>query len=190
MHLEDNVILDLFFARQEAAIQETQRKYGQRLFRTSMNILRNDQDAEECVSDTLHKAWEAIPPNRPVMFSAFLVKITRNLSLNKWKAQNAARRGGGEVELLLSELEDCIPATKVGVPEEAYESQLVTEAINHCLGAMDQTARVVFVRRYFYGESICDLCERFNMSESKVKSLLFRARKRLGTHLEKEGVVR
>ena len=188
--LDDNAILDLFFARQEEAIRETQRKYGQRMFRTSMNILRNDQDAEECVSDTLHKAWEAIPPSRPTMFGAFLVKITRNLSINKWKAQSAARRGGGEVELLLGELEDCIPAGRAGMPEEVYESQLVTDAINHCLGAMDQTARVAFVLRYFHGASIRDICERFNMSESSVKSLLFRTRKKLRGHLEKEGVVR
>jgi len=187
--LEDNDILDLFFARQEAALYETQQKYGGRLLRTAKNILHSEQDAEECVSDTLHRAWEAIPPNRPAIFGAYLSKITRNLSLNRWKAQSATRRGGGEVELLLGELEDCIPAAKAVMPEEAYEAQLLTEAINTCFGAMDQTARVVFIRRYFHGESIADICTRFDMSESKVKSLLFRARKKLGTHLEKEGVV-
>ena len=187
--MEDNEILDLFFRRQEEAIHETQKKYGKRLFCTAVNILSNHEDAEECVSDTLHKAWEAIPPSRPATFGAFLAKITRNLSINKWKAQNAARRGGGEVELLLSELEDCIPAAKAEAPEKAYESQLVTEAINQCLGAMDQTTRVAFVLRYFHGASIRDICERFDMSESRVKSLLFRARKKLGAHLEREGVV-
>ena len=186
--MEDKEILDLFFGRQEVAIEETRRKYGQRLFRSAMNILHNSEDAEECVSDTLLKVWETIPPTYPVMFGAFLSKITRNLSLNKWKAGNAARRGGGEVEVLLSELEDCLPASQIGVPEAGYESKLVTEAINACLGSMDQTARVAFVLRYFHGESIGDICQRFDMSESKVKSILFRARKKLGTHLEKEGV--
>ena len=189
VRLEDKEILDLFFERREEALDETKRKYGQRLFRSAVNILQNNQDAEECVNDTLLRAWGAIPPSRPVMFGAFLAKITRNLSINKWKAETAVRRGGGEVELLLSELEDCMPATKIGIPEAAYESQLVTEAINTCLGSMDQTVRVAFVLRYFHGESICGICERFHMSESKVKSLLFRARKKLGAHLQKEGVV-
>ena len=187
--MEDKEILNLFFERREEALDETRQKYGRRLLFTATNILHNNEDAEECVSDTLFKAWETIPPNRPTMFGAFLAKITRNLSINKWKAQSAARRGGGEMELLLGELEDCIPASKIGLPEEAYESQLVTEAINDCLHEMDQTARVAFVLRYFHGENIKGIAERFNMSESKVKSLLFRARKKLGAHLEKEGVV-
>ena len=187
--MEDNDILNLFFARQEKALHETQRKYGGRLFCTAVNILRNDQDAEECVSDTLHRAWETIPPTRPVMFGAFLAKITRNLSLNKRKAQRTARRGGDLVDLLLSELEDCIPANRATRPEEAFESQLVTQAINTCLSALDQTARMAFVLRYFHGESIANICKRFNMGESKVKSLLFRTRKKLRVHLEKEGLI-
>ena len=186
--MEDTEILDLFFQRREEALAETRRKYGGRLFASAKNILHNEQDAEECVSDTLLKAWGAIPPSRPAMFGAFLAKITRNLSLNKWKADGAARRGGGEIPLLLSELEDCIPRAKTGLPEAAYESQLLTEAINNCLHSMDQTTRVVFVLRYFHGASIRDICQRFDMSESRVKSLLFRARKKLGTQLEKEGV--
>lgn len=188
--MEDKDILDLFFARREEAIYETQRKYGYRLLRTAQNILHNDQDAEECVSDTLHKTWEAIPPTRPVMFGAYLSKIVRNLSLNRWKAQRTVRRGGGEVEVLLGELEDCIPASTADMPEEAYEAQQLTEAINNCLSTLDQTARVAFVLRYFHGESIRSICARFDMSESKVKSLLFRTRKKLGAYLEKEGITR
>lgn len=188
--MEDYEILDLFFERREEALHETQLKYGQRMSRSAINILNNSQDAEECVNDALIKAWEAIPPNRPIMFGAFLSKITRNLSINKWKAKGVIRRGGGEVDLLFSELEDCIPLIKSTLePEQEYESHLVTKAINNYLGSMDQTVRVVFVLRYFHGESIRNICERFNMSESKVKSLLFRARKKLKTHLEKEGVV-
>ena len=188
--MEDNEILDLFFARREKALYETQQKYGQRMFKSAMNILNNIQDAEECVNDTLAKAWEAIPPKSPAMLGAFLSKITRNLSINKWKAKGAARRGGGEADLLLSELEDCMPLTKnILEPEKEYESHLVTEAINNCLSSMDQTARIAFVLRYFHGESIRNICERFNMSESKAKSLLFRSRKKLKAYLEKEGVV-
>jgi len=178
----------MFFAREEEALAETRQKYGRRLYFSSMNILHDREDAEECVNDTLFHAWEAIPPSRPVMFGAFLAKITRNLSLNKWKAQHATRRGGGEVELLLSELEDCIPAGARDVPEAAYESGLVTEAINACLGTLNQAARVAFILRYFHGESIRAISVRFDMSESKVKSLLFRTRKTLKKHLEREGV--
>ena len=184
--MDDNDILDLYFNRDESAITETRGKYGMRIFKVSINILRAKEDAEECVNDTLLKAWEAIPPSRPVMLGAFLAKISRNLSINKWQARGAARRGGGEIALLLSELTDCIPAK--GGPEEEYESARVKEAINAGLATMDKTARAAFVLRYFYGESIRGVCERFNMSESKVKSILFRARKKLGAFLEKEGI--
>jgi len=179
----------MFFARQEGAIDKTKAKYGQRLMRSAMNIVGNCQDAEECVNDTLLKAWTAIPPSRPTIFGAFLAKISRNLAINKWKAKEAMRRGGGETTLMLGELADCVPAAKVGRPENEYEAGLVTEAINNCLNSMEQAARVAFVLRYFHGESIASICARFNMSESKAKSLLFRARKKLKAHLEKEGVV-
>ena len=185
--MEDSLILDMFFSRQESAIAETRRKYGNRLFRTSRNIVRSNEDAEECVNDTLLKAWEAIPPTRPAMFGAFLVKITRNLSLNKWEAKNAAKRGGGETNLLLDELEECLPSAST--PEKEHEAALVTRAINSFLSNIDKTARVAFVLRYFHGESIRAISDRFQMSESKVKSMLFRTRKKLRAHLEKEGVV-
>ena len=185
--MEDQDILDMYFNRDEAAITETRGKYGLRLFKVAKNILHINEDAEEIVSDTLLKAWEAIPPVRPERFGAFLARITRNLSINKWQAKSATRRGGGEVSLILSELTDCIPATS-GEPEAEYESNLVQEAINNCLASMDKASRAVFVLRYFHNESIKGVSERFGMSESKVKSMLFRARKKLNAHLEKEGV--
>jgi len=185
--VDDELILDMFFERQESAIAETRNKYGRRLYRTAMNILHSNEDAEECVSDALLKAWGAIPPSRPVKFGAFMVKIARNLSINKWEAKKTAKRGRGEINLLLSELEECIPSS--GGPEEAYEASLVTEAINSFLTTMDQAARVAFVMRYFHGESIRDISKRFQISESKTKSMLFRSRKKLGAYLEKEGVV-
>ena len=184
--MEDLEILDLYFNRDEAAITETRAKYGLRLYKVAINILRVHEDAEECVSDTLLKAWEAIPPVKPERFGAYLAKIARNLSINKCQAKGAARRGGGEIALLLSELTDCIPAK--GGPEAEYESARVQEAINAGLATLDKTARAAFVLRYFHGESVRGVCQRFNMSESKVKSILFRARKKLGAFLEKEGV--
>ncbi|MCL2221216.1 MAG: sigma-70 family RNA polymerase sigma factor [Oscillospiraceae bacterium] len=184
--MEDHEILDLFFKRSEYAIDETKLKYGKRLQKTAMNILHNAEDAEECVSDTLFQAWEAIPPATPASLGAYLAKITRNLSLNRWESSMAKKRGGGEVPLLLSELEDCIPGT--AGPEEDFEATLVTEAINKYLETLEKATRKLFVLRYFHGESIRELSERFRISESRTKSILFRTRKKLGTYLEKEGV--
>ena len=121
------------------------------------------------------------------MFGAFLVKITRNLALNRVKASTAEKRGGGTVDILLSELEDCIPERNT--TEQAQEGQLIQECINNCLEELDQTARIAFIMRYFHGESIEEICTRFSFSESKTKSMLFRTRKKLKEHLEKEGVV-
>jgi len=184
--LEDQEILDLYLNRNEAAITETRAKYGLRLYKIAINILHVHEDAEECVNDALLKAWEAIPPSIPEWLGAYMAKIVRNLSINKWQARGAAKRGGGETSILLGELEDCIPDK--GGPEAEYESNRVQEAINAGLATMDNTARTTFILRYFHGESIKDVCQRFNMSESKVKSILFRARKKLGAYLEKEGV--
>ena len=186
--MDDDNILDLFFERQENALEKVRLKYGRRLLRTAMNILNNIQDSEECVSDTLLKAWEAIPPSRPTMLGAFLAKISRNLAFNKWKAKNTERRGGGEINLMLSELEDCIPSPSSNAPEAEYNANLTTVAINDCLNTMNKAMRVAFVLRYFYGESISSISVRFNISESKVKSMLHRSRKKLKIHLEKEGV--
>jgi len=184
--MDDQIILDMFFARQESALDETKQKYGHRLQKTSMNILSSYEDAEECVNDTLLKAWNVIPPNRPTSLGAYLAKIARNLSINKWEAGSTAKRGGGSIPLLLSELEDCIPAS--GGPEETYESTFLTETINSFLSTVNQTARVTFTLRYFHGESIQSISEQFKISESKTKSILFRVRKKLKIHLEKEGI--
>ena len=184
--MEDSAILDMYFERQEAALDKTKYKYGKRLFRTSKNILHNNEDAEECVSDTLLKAWEAIPPSRPIMFSAFLMKIARNTAINKLEAKNATKRGGGELNLFLDELEDCIPSAKN--LEEEYEASHVTDTINSFLGTISKPARVAFILRYFHGDSIYDISKRFQVSESKIKSNLFRTRKKLRIYLEKEGV--
>ena len=165
--MEDHEIIDMFFARQETAITETRLKYNSRLFRTAKNILHSNEDAEECVSDALLKTWDAIPPNRPEKLGAYITKIARNLALNRWEARNTAKRGGGEVNLLLSELEDCIPSGSK--PDEVYEATLVTEAINVFLENTAKTARNTFVLRYFHGESIQSISDRFQVSESKVK---------------------
>ncbi len=185
--MNDEKIVDLYWERTETAIDETAKIYGNYLFTIANNILQNTKDAKECVNDTYLKAWNNIPPVRPAIFQAFLGKITRNLSLNKYKEQRAKKRGGGEADLIYSELEDCI-SSKNSVEGE-YEKGLVTKAINSFLISLRTENRVVFVRRYWYADSVRVIADRLQMSESKVKSMLFRTRKALKTYLENEGVI-
>ena len=151
------------------------------------NILSSNHDAEECVNDTLYRAWEAIPPKRPAFLAAYLSKITRNLSLKRWRAAGTAKRGGGQADLMLSELEQAIPLSRTA--EDEFDYSQTVSAINAYLRGMDINARVIFIRRYFFGDSIYDISRQFKASESKVKSMLFRARQKLKSHLEGEGVV-
>lgn len=184
--LDDGRIIELFWTRSESAISETAGKYGAYCTKIAHNILNNREDADECVNDTYLNVWKAIPPKRPERFACFLGAITRNLSLNKYKSRKALRRGGDEVVFLLSELEECIPAgTNV---EQEYDAQETAEALNAFLETLEESARIVFVRRYWYGDSVSDIAERFRMSESKVKSMLFRTRGKLRQRLEKGGV--
>ena len=185
--MEDAMILDLYRARSASAIAETEKKYGFYCYAIAKNILHLHEDAEECVNDTYLKAWDSIPPQRPTVFSAYLGKITRNLSLNKYKQRRAAKRGGGELPLIYDELEECIPSKSS--PSSEYEGTLVTEAINSCLLALDDQSRTVFVRRYWYADSISTIAQTFRMSESKVKSMLMRTRRTLKNHLEMQGAV-
>lgn len=184
--MDDNAIIDLYWERSESAISQTATKYGKYCNTIAMNILRNSEDADECVSDTYLKVWNAIPPERPSSLSAFLGKITRNLSLNKYKEQRTQKRGGDEVTLILDELEDCIPSSRS--VESEMESRTIAEAINTFLISIESESRIVFVRRYWYADSVGSISSRFQMSESKVKSMLYRTRNKLRLYLEKEGI--
>ncbi|MDD3692277.1 MAG: sigma-70 family RNA polymerase sigma factor [Oscillospiraceae bacterium] len=184
--MEDEKILDLYWMRSESAILQTAKKYGHYCFAIAKNILQNNEDAKECENDTYLKTWESIPPQRPNQFRAFLGKITRNLSLNKYKEQRTKKRGGDRIDLLLSELEDCIPSSSC--VEGECEAKHIVETINSFMLSLNCESRKVFVRRYWYGDSIKEVAIYFQMSHSKAKSILFRTRKALRTHLEKEGV--
>ena len=184
--VEDQLIIDLFFERQESALEKSQEKYGKRLYKTANNILKNAGDSQECVNDTLLKAWETIPPSRPNLLGAFLTRITRNLAINKWNAQRAQKRGGGETDLLLGELQDCI-AEPTDI-HQSYESQHIVQTINNYLETISQKDRILFVLRYFNHEPLESISRRLNISEGSVKSKLFRIRKKLGKYLEKEGI--
>lgn len=187
--MDDQKILELFFERNEHAISETKSKYGGRLFKTALNILQSKEDAEECVNDALFKAWGAIPPAYPEILGAYIAKITRNEALHRWEKKRAAKRGGGEVNLLLDELADCVPASADTRPEKKFEAKLVTASLNSWLGTLETSTKAVFVLRYFHGENIREISERFKISESNVKSTLFRARKKLKAHLKQEEVL-
>lgn len=179
------MILNLYWERSESAISETAAKYGHYCGTIAMNILHSREDSDECVNDTYLKAWNAIPPERPNVFSTFLGRITRNLSLDKFKARNAQKRGG-EAALLLRELEDCIPSR--GRVEDEVEATLLAESIDRFLSGIGCEGRVIFIRRYWYADTIADIAGRFQLSESKVKSNLFRTRNKLKNYLEKEGI--
>jgi len=184
--MTDVEIIELFWVRSETAISETARIYGAYCKTIAMNILRNTEDAEECVNDTYMKTWETIPPQRPVVLYTFLGRITRNLSLDRYKARKAQKRTGDETALLLSELDDCVSARKS--VEDEFEAGLVAEAIDRFLASVSEEYQIIFIRRYWYANSIAAIAERFEMSESKVKSILFRMRKNLRIFLEREGV--
>ncbi|MCL2404482.1 MAG: RNA polymerase sigma factor [Defluviitaleaceae bacterium] len=185
--INDQQILNLFLDRDENALGITVQKYGRILFKVAHNILNNNQDAEECVNDTLMQAWKVIPPKQPEFLGAYLAKIVRNFSLQRWRSGGAAKRGGGQGNLILDELQETIPHPNSA--EQGFEYAQTLRSINVYLDKMDADSRIVFVRRYFFGDSVQDICTRFNASPSKIKSMLFRARQRLKTHLEKEGIV-
>ena len=182
--MEDGQIIDLYWNRDQSAIQETAGKYGGLLERIAWNILRSRDDAEECVNDTYLRAWEAIPPARPSVLRAWLGTITRNLSLDRWQRARADKRGGAEI--LLGELTDCVPGGRG--PQQALEDQALAEHLSVFLRGLSRESRVMFLRRYWYGEAVADIAAGLGCGQGKVKSSLFRTRKALRTYLEKEGI--
>ncbi len=185
--MDDQKIVDLYCARSESAITETSNKYSKYCYYISNNILHNREDAEECVSDTYLKAWNNMPPQRPNCLSAFLGKITHNLSLDKFKMYTAEKRGSGQTELVLSELEEC--ASAAGSIDDAISEMILVQCIDDFLSKQPKINRRVFVRRYWYLSAIKEIAEQYGMTESKVKSILFRMRNELKFYLEKEGIM-
>lgn len=183
--MDDNTIVDLYWNRSESAISETAAKYGSFCYSIAYNILTNKEDADESVSDTYLAAWNSIPPRRPSLLSAFLGKITRHISIDRWRSRSAYKRGGGEMDLALEELDYCIPGGET--PEQRYERKELSLALNRFLESLPETERSIFLCRYWYLDPIDRIAENFGFSHSKVTSLLHRLRGRLRTHLEKEG---
>lgn len=184
--LTDEQIIDLYFAREERAIAETDKKYCQYLHSIAYNILANYQDAEECLQDTYLRVWNAVPPERPRVFHAFLAKITRNLSLSRLKAARRDKRYLGEVSLSLDELSECV--SDGGVFAQQIESDAIAHVINRYLGSVSDRRVYVFVSRYFYMLTVPQIAKRLSCSTSLVKKELAIIRSELRQKLEKEGI--
>ena len=182
--MEDAHIVDLFWARSEAAISETAEKYGDYCYSIAYGILANSEDAAESVNDTYLDAWNSMPPHRPTILSTFLGKITRRISIDKWRRRTAEKRGGGEITFALDELAECLP-TKRSVEEEVELAELA-KVIDRFVMSLPSIQRRVFICRYWYLNSISAISRRFGFSQSKVKMMLHRQRMKLLDILEKE----
>lgn len=183
--MDDNRIIDLFFERDQQSIAELKNKYGANLFSISHKILNDKRDAEECENDTYLAVWNAIPPERPNPLLTFVLKITRNLALKKYH-NNTAKKRNSHYDVALSELENCIPDTSL--VEDEYSVKELTEMIERFLDMQLIENRVMFVRRYWFSDSIKEISEVLKISERNVTVRLSRIRERLKEHLQKEGV--
>lgn len=184
--MDDKQIVDLYWARSEDAITKTADKYGKYCHYIAFHILHNEEDSEECVNDTYMKAWDVMPPQRPGRLSVFLGKITRNLSLDRYRQYTAEKRGHGQAELAFDELEECVPASDN--VEQVVDDLELAEILDRFLGSLSAETRKIFMRRYWYLCSIREIAADFRLSESKVKMALLRSRNELKALLEKEGI--
>ena len=182
--MDDNKIVELLFARNEDGIKHMDDTYGRRLFALADNIVRNDQDAEESVSDTYMKAWDTIPPKKPMHLFAYLAKICRNFALKKLDWKQAAKRNA-EVVSLTQEMETCIPDTSRDREIEAKELGRILDAF---LRTLTEENLLVFMRRYWYVDTIAEIAARYGISESAVNMRLNRTRAKLSAYLNKEGI--
>ena len=184
--MDDLEILERFFARDEGAIVAARARYGPYCSAVARKILADPHDQEECLSDTWLRAWNAIPPHRPRSLGAFLTKITRNLALNRLRDGKALRRGGGQVSLALEELKECVSPD--GSPEGELDRQAAVEALNRFLDSLPPLQKEIFLRRYWYLDSVEDIARRTGWSKSRVTTALHRTRVRLRAHLIQEGI--
>ncbi len=182
--MDDLMIIELYFARDEQAIKETDIKYGRLCFTVAVNILGNDEDSEECVNDTYLSVWNKIPPTRPNNFMAFICKITRNLSIKRLD-YNKARKRTPESFVSFTELEDVLPDNSI-LPEieNAEIGKLISEFLKH----EKPESRAVFIRKYWFFDSVSDIAARYSFTESKVKNMLYHSRNKLREYLKKEGI--
>ena len=184
--MDDKDIVDLYWKRDEKAISETAERYGSYCYSIAYNILADKGDAEESVNDSYLNAWNSMPPHRPAVLSTFIGKITRYISLKKWRAKRAQKRGEGNIDLAYEELSECI-LSESNVDEE-LENKEISKLIDDFLDTLPLCEQSVFVCRYWYFDSVSAIAKQFGFSESKVKSMLHRTRKKLRSKLSEEGV--
>lgn len=183
--MTDDQIIALYWEKNAAAIAESSQKYGGYCFSVAHNILHNHEDAEECVNDTWLHTWRAIPPQRPAHLRSFLAKVTRNLAINRFLAQTSVKRGGGQLPLILEELADCVAGGSD--VENICTAKELSRSINDFVRALPKRDGNIFVRRYFFTESVTEIAKRYALTENHVAVILTRTRKKLKQHLIKEG---
>ena len=181
--MTDQQIVALYWQRSESAIAETDRHYGRYFHYIAYSILQDEEDAKETVNDTYLKAWNTMPPQRPNHLKAFLGRITRQLSINRLEHNSAKKRAGSQYQLALDELSECISQSQ----EDFADTIALRDALNQFLHSLPPEARRVFIRRYWHLHSVAEIASDFSMSESKVKSILMRTRKKLKQHLTEGG---
>ena len=185
--MNDRQILQLFWSRDEQAIRETQTKYGSFCYSIAYSVLRDRQDAEECVNDTYLEAWNSIPPSRPEPLSGFLGMLTRRISLDRYRKKHAQKRGGDTVFLSYDELKDCLPDRSQSVEGELEKREL-GRVLNDFLRSLRETECSVFLRRYWFFDSVEEISRRYGFGQSKVKMMLSRTRTKLRKRLEQEEI--
>lgn len=183
--MDDNTIIKLFYERSEQAIIELSQKYGTVCNHIADHILNNKLDAEECVNEAYLGAWNTIPPQNPNPLLSYVCRIVRNLAIKKYHA-NTAKKRNSIYDVAFDELENCF--SSVESVEEKQDAKELSKSINDFLAALDQENRILFVRRYWYADSVSELAERFCISNHTVSVRLFRIREKLKKHLEKEGI--
>ncbi len=181
--MDDAKIIELYFARKEDAIVETDKRYGRYCRYIACNILNNDADAEEIVNDTYLKVWNSVPPKRPNPLKSYLGKICNRLAINRYYEKNAEKRGGGQVALALEELAECVSGKESDIADELA----LKNALDRFLASLPQKTRNIFVRRYWYGASVSEISKEYGIGESYVTVLMLRTRKKLKAFLQKEG---
>lgn len=184
--MKDEEILRLYRERSEAALAETERQYGALCGAIARNILRNRQDAEECVNDALHRAWCSIPPEEPRSLAAYLGRITRNVALNRLEKQNRQKRGGGEITLIWEELGEMLPDRDT--PEQHWERRAIAAALERFLRGLTPEERILFLRRYWWAEPLKTAAAHCGIPARRAKSILERLRRALRSELEKEEI--
>jgi len=182
--LDDEKIIALFFARSEEAIGALGKKYGGACTRLAANILGSARDAEECVNDTYLALWNSIPPQRPDHLGTYLLRVTRNLSLTRYHKNTALKRNS-HYDMALDELSEVLPTEETA--ETALEHRELTAALERFLDTLDRRERLLFLRRYWYGESVSSIAAFFDLRANTVSQTLGRTRRKLAKFLEKEG---